>query len=663
MSKSRRKDGSGGKPARNRVVLEPEYISLMKLVEAHRFADVEPLARRLLAKHPSHPLALKALSFALVGLERYEETLALLDHAIPGNPRDAELYKNHGIALSMLMRWSESLGSFERAIELAPNDAEIYKNLGTALARMHRWADAVPVLLKAIEKHPGDYVEAVSLLADCLSNSFRLDEAWTCFNELYQADARNSYALGQLLATSLKRCHWDNLGERLDALRASTDDYRTLGLAPFNVLSFPGIEGIHVRRIAQTHATGTASVALAISQAGMAASRAVTSGRPLRVGYMSGDFREHPVGMIIPEVIERHDRTRVEVFAYATTETDGSSIRRRLEQAFDHFVEAKNLSIEDTVMQIRADGIDVLVDLSGWTSEARPEALAQRCAPVQINWLGYAGTMGDTRLADYVLGDPVVTPFGDSECYSEQIVQLPNCYLPADTTNSLELPPARAAEGLPDDAFVFCSHNNSYKFNPTVFDLWSRILRNAPGSVLWLSRANDTVAGHLRKEIEARGIAGDRLVFARRVPEHRDHVARLQLADLALDPFPYNSHSTGVDTLWAGVPMVALRGQTFAGRVGASLLCAAGLPDLVAETEAEYEALALGLFADKERLSSLRERLVQARTQSPLFDMKRFASDLEDVYFSLIGRASSENAATEVPAPSGHLIRGPRQVS
>lgn len=646
-----------------RVALEPEFISLMKLVEAHRFHDVEPLARRLLAKYPLHPLAMKALSFALVGLGRYEDALTLLSHAIPLNQRDGELHNNQGIALSMLMRWEQSLKSFERAIELNPSDPGIYMNMGMALSRMHRWEDAVPVLLKAIEIHPGDYVEAVSLLADCLSNAHRNDEAWTCFNELYSAQRDNLYALCRLVTMGLRRCYWNGLGELLRVLRERTEDYRTLGFAPFNALAFPGLTGVEILRVAQKHAAATASRILQIDGQDQPWVRFTGVDRRLRVGYMSGDLRGHAVGMIIADVIERHDRRRVEVFAYSTTKGDDSPIRHRLEAAFEHFVDIKDLSIEDTVRRIRMDEIDVLVDLSGWTSEARPEALAQRCAPVQINWLGYAGTMGDTRLADYVLGDPVVTPLGDSQCYSEQIVQLPNCYLPADTTVLPAPPPTREAEGLPDDAFIFCSHNNSYKYNPAVFDLWSSILRNAPGSVLWLSRANETVVGHLRNEIEVRGIAGNRLVFARRVPEHHDHVARLQLADLALDPFPYNSHSTGVDTLWAGVPMIALRGQTFAGRVGASLLCAAGLPDLVAETEAEYEALALGLFADKERLSSLRERLVQARTQSPLFDMKRFASDLEDVYFSLIGRASSENAATEVPAPSGHLIRGPRQVS
>lgn len=663
MKKSSRKSGGAGKAGNKRMLLEPEFISLMELVEAQRFADVEPLARRLLAKRPGHPLAMKALSFALVGLERYEEAIALLAHAIPANPQDADLHNNQGIALSMLMRWEQSLKCFQRAIELAPDDAELYKNMGVALSRMHRWGDAVPVLLKAIEKHPGDYVVAVSVLGDCLYNSYRIDEAWTCYNELYSADKDNLYALCQLVMTALKRCYWDGLLELLAVLRERTEDYRTPGVAPFSALSFPGLTSVEILRVATKHAAATVSRILPIAFQDPPRPRLPSADRRLRVGYLSGDLRGHPVGMIIADVIERHDRARVEVFAYSMTEGDGSAIRRRLEAAFEHFVDVKDLSIEDTVRRIRSDGIDVLFDLSGWTSEARPEALAQRCAPVQINWLGYAGTMGDKRLADYVLGDPIATPHAEADCFSERIVQLPHCYLPADTTRPPGVAPPRETESLPEGAFVFCSLNNSYKFNPEVFDLWAGILARAPGSVLWLSRVSESVAIHLRKEAEARGISGERLIFARRVPEHDDHIARLQLADLALDTFPYNSHSTGVDTLWAGVPMIALRGRTFAGRVGASLLAAAGLPELIAETPDDYARLALELFADRKRLADLRARLVDARASAPLFDMAKFARNLEEVCFDLAVRAATEGAEAQPAAPDVPAIPAPEPAS
>lgn len=350
------------------------------------------------------------------------------------------------------------------------------------------------------------------------------------------------------------------------------------------------------------------------------------------MAYLSADFRYHPVGFVIPEVIERHDRRRVEVIGYSTGIDDGSEIRARLARGFDRFIDLSATSIPDTVDRIRADDVDILVDLQGWTTDCRPELLALRCAPIQVSWLGFAGTMGDRRLADYVIGDPVVTPLGDAECFTEHIAQLPDCYLPFDTTRRLEAAPTRASQGLPDQGFVFCSLNNNYKFNPPTFDLWCSLLRDLPGSVLWLSRPRASAVDNLRQEAARRGIDPERIVFAVRVESPADHLARLQLADLALDPAPYNSHSSGMDTLWAGVPMVTLLGQAFAGRVGASLLQAAGLDEMVTASPQDYCALALGLARDAERLGALRRRLREGRGDSRLFDMARYAAALEGLY-------------------------------
>ncbi len=663
MKATSRKATKRGAGAGARVALDPELISLMRLVDAGRFAGVEPVARRILAKRRDQPLAMKALSFALLGLTRFDEALALLDYAIPLNSQDAELYNNRGIALSFLMRWDDSLADFQKARLLTPDDSVLLKNMGTALVRMHRWNEAVPFLLEAIEKHPGDYLEAINLLADCLANANRVDEALACFRALYAADEGDPYALYQLLSVSLRVCDWENHAQRLALLRTSSRDFLVRLHAPFRALAFTGLDGADLRRIAETHSTEMVFTAPPDWMRNIPPLGSYTTTRRLRVGYLSGDLRRHAVGRIVAEVIERHDRDRVEVFAYSTTADDGSDVRQRLLAAFDHFIDLTDASIEKTIKRIRSDRIDVLVDLSGWTSYARPEALALRCAPVQANWLGYAGTMGDSRIADYIIGDPVVTPLRDAPFYAEKIMQLPNCYLPADTTRPIGERPCRAAAGLPESAFVLCSFNNSYKFNPAVFDLWCRILARAPDSVLWLSHPGDSAAENLRKEIKARGIDVDRLIFSRRVAENADHLARIQVADLALDPFPYNSHSTGVDMLWAGVPMVALRGETFAGRVGASLLCAAGLPELIAETLADYERLVLTLYADRPRLAALHERLRQARATTSLFDMARFTKDLEDLYFEMARRATADGGTREAAGSAVSPHPAPSQVS
>jgi predicted O-linked N-acetylglucosamine transferase (SPINDLY family) len=475
---------------------------------------------------------------------------------------------------------------------------------------MHCWGEAVPLLLEAIEKHPDDYLEAISLLADCLFNSYRSDEAWTCYQELHRSDEGNLYALFQLIATGLRRGHWEGMLERIAELKRRSKDFAIALGAPLMSLLIPGLGSRDHRNISEGHAATILPAGPSAPWSAEQGTALDSAARRLRIAYLSGDFRPHPVGLIIPEVIERHDRTRFEVLGYSTMPDDGSDSRKRLAAAFDELADVGSLTVRNLTERIRRDRIDILVDLSGWTQHARPESLALRCAPVQVNWLGYPGTMGHKTVADYILGDPVVTPAGDADYYTETIAQLPFCYLPADTTWRPENSASRLAEGLPESGFVFCSLNGSQKYNPPLFDLWCGLLRETPGSVLWLSDPGATGADALRQEAIRRDVQAERLVFAKRVDSKGDHLTRIALADLGLDPFPYNSHSTGIDTLWAGVPLLALRGQTFAGRVGASMLLAAGLDSLVA----------------------LRKHLDQAKQSAPLFDMARFTRSLEDVY-------------------------------
>ncbi|MEF8708967.1 MAG: tetratricopeptide repeat protein [Candidatus Accumulibacter propinquus] len=629
MNSSRKKQQAG---SAKRTRLDPECIALMRLVDALRYADVEAAARRILASRPTHLLALKALGFALIGQARYGDALPIVALGVERNPGDPESHNNYGIVLSALMRWDESIKCFIRSIEIKPDDPEVLKNYGVALARMQKYDEAVPYFLKAIASHPGDYVEAIEQLAGTLLASNRNDEAWTCFNELWKNDSSNGSILSQLLAASLKRCDWNELEARLLTLRSLTADCQSLVDNPFVTLSFPGVTAVEQRRVAENYARHSIPPSVLDSPDRLACGERL-AGRPrLRIGYLSADYLNHPVGQIMPQVIELHDRSQVEVFGYSMRADDQSEIRKRLRAAFDHFVDLEDCSVIRTAERIQADGIDILIDVQGWTAYGRPEALALRTAPVQVNWLGYAGTTGHPKLADYLLGDPVVTPLNDAHCYTETLAHLPNCYLPADSTIGLNAPPSRRDAGLPEHGFVFCSFNNSYKFNPAVFDLWCRLLREVDDSCLWLSQPGGTAGERLRAEVQARGVDPARLVFAPRVEAKADHLSRLQLADLALDPFPYNSHSTGIDILYAGVPMVALLGDTFPGRVGASLLQAAGLAELIAGSPEDYQRLALSLAGNPQRLGQLRAMLATGRTSCALFDMPRYVRSLEEVY-------------------------------
>lgn len=609
--------------------LDRDAARLMKLVEADRHVDVEAAAHRILKLRPAHALALKALGFALIEQERYDDALQVLKQALAGSPADPELHNNLGIVYSAMMHWQESLASFDRSLALAPDDPEVLKNSGTALVRMARPEAAIPYFIKAIELCPGDYPAAVEELAGVLLKLNRNDEAWVCLAELWKADPQKASALSQLIFASLKCCQWDAFTEHMQAFRKLCPDMSELIDSPFALMAFPGVIPDELLQVAANFAR-TLFPATTLSARDVDFDAIDTS--RLRIGYLSTDFKVHPVGWIIAELLALHDRTAVEVFGYSVGTDDGSALRQQLIAACDHFADLFPCSIDETLARIRADRIDILIDLNGWTGSGRPEVLALRCAPIQVNWLGYPGTFGHAKLADYIIGDPTVTPIEEQAAYSETIAQLPACYLPFDTRTTLASAPTRSEMGLPEESFIFCSFNNSYKFNPIVFDLWCAILRETEGSVLLLSQPGDTAAERLRAEVAQRGVDAERLLFAARVAGRDDHLARLQLADLALDPFPYNSHSTGLEILWAGVPMVALRGETFAGRVGASLLRAAGLDELIADSAADYQRLAVELARDRQRLRALRDKLVQNRRRCPLFDMPAFTRALESLY-------------------------------
>jgi predicted O-linked N-acetylglucosamine transferase (SPINDLY family) len=640
-----------GKKVLGRGALDADSAQLMRLVESRQFVELETFARKVLAGNGRHVLAMKALSYALLCLGRDEEVPQLMGQALRLAPSDGELYNNRGIALSKQLRWDEAIRDFMEALRRAPNDPEIHKNLGVAYFRMGRWNDAVAALLKAIEVHPDDYLEAIYMLVWALINAQRMDEAAAVCSALSSGDAASDASLNYaLIYIGLRRCDWKDVEENSRRLRTLSDNFsRPIGNAAF-AICMPGLDSQDHALIARAYALDSIPVVHLGSTDMLLDGWTKRAGR-LRIGYLSEDLRRHAVGIAIAEVICRHDRSRVELFAYSTGVNDGSELRREFEQSFEHFRDVTSLSVHELAHAIRKDGIDILVDLGGWTGTGRTESLAIRCAPIQVNWLGYGGTLGHPKLADYLIGDPVVTPYSAQGVYTEKIVHMPHSFMPFDTRRAIGTAPTRESEGLPDDAFVLCSFNNSYKFNARVFNLWCDILTRMPDAVLWLPRHNDTVAANLQKEFAARGLEPDRLIFARYVDSAAEHFARLQLADLALDTFPYNSHSTGADTLWAGVPMVAKLGEAFAGRVGASLLAAAGMPELIAGDDEGYARLVLDLYRDRPRLADLRQRLVAARVGAPLFDMKKFARDLEDLYFAMADDASTVAAASAAKPP------------
>jgi predicted O-linked N-acetylglucosamine transferase (SPINDLY family) len=346
-------------------------------------------------------------------------------------------------------------------------------------------------------------------------------------------------------------------------------------------------------------------------------------------------------------IFEHHDRTRFETAAISWGAPDRSEMRTRLTAVFDRFIDIERETDARVARTLRDMEIDIAVDLMGFTGECRPGILALRPAPVQVNFLGYPGTMGAPYI-DYLIADRVVIPEGEQQHYSENVVYLPDSYLPIDSSRLISSPvPARHEAGLPETGFVFASFNNSYKFSPEMFAVWMRLLHAVQGSVLWLSAGNPAVARNLAREAEARGVEGGRLIFAPFMPRPEDHLARLKLADLFLDTLPYNAHATAGDALLAGLPVLTCKGSSFAGRVAASLLHSAGLTELTTESLADYEALALELAREPTMLALMKTKLARNRSTYPLFDTARFTRHIEAAFATMAERSRRG----EWPAP------------
>jgi predicted O-linked N-acetylglucosamine transferase (SPINDLY family) len=378
----------------------------------------------------------------------------------------------------------------------------------------------------------------------------------------------------------------------------------------------------------------------------------------IRLGYLSADFHQHATAYLATELFERHDRTRFEVIGYSYGPDDGSPLRRRIERAFDRFVDIRALPHRAAAELINAEGIDILVDLKGYTQHARPRIAAYRPAPVQVSWLGYPATMG-APFIDYIVVDSFIVPPDEQPNFTERLVHLPGCYQVNGRNREVAASaPSRPECGLPPGGFVFCSFNNTYKITPDVFAAWMRLLAAVPGSVLWLLASNDLVERNLRREAETRGVAPGRLVFAPRLPL-AEHLARHHNADLFLDTLPCNAHTTASDALWAGLPLVTCVGHTLAGRVAGSLLDAIGLPELMTTSPEDYERTALTLARDRRRLNELRETLRRGRETSPLFDIPRFAANLEAGYARMWRTwCAGERPASFAIGAAAHAVAG-----
>jgi predicted O-linked N-acetylglucosamine transferase (SPINDLY family) len=604
------------------LTLEEALALARELLRSGDLTNAAGICARILQVTPDQPQALHVMGIAAFEKGYAREAVELLRRAAGCDPHLAAAWNDLGRVLAQQGMLAEGAASCRRAIAEAPDFAEAHNNLGNLLLMAGAVEEAVACYGTAVGLRP-DYAEAFRNLGSALRRLGRVDEAATALGAARAIDPGFATATAQLAYQLKELSDWSQLDELTAELIASVEA-GSGAVNPFVFLSLdttPAEQLLCARRWAS-------------DQLGAAGQRAAASRGEERitVGYLSADFQEHATAHLIAELFELHDRGRFRVIGYSYGRDDGSAARRQLRGSFDEFEDLLDCSHTESAARIRAGRVDILVDLKGYTTDARPEILVLRPAPVQVSYLGYPGTMGSDAW-DYVLVDPVVVPAEEQPYFTERLVHLPDCYQVNDRRRPIATHVlARVECGLREAGFVFCCFSSAYKITAPMFDIWMRLLAGVPGSVLWLLEANGTAMANLRREAESRLAGGAaRLVFAPSLP-NPEHLARLAIADLFLDTLPYNAHTLASDALWCGCPVITCAGGTFAGRVAASLLQAIGLPDLVTQTLTDYETLALQLALDPDRLRAIRVELAANRLTTALFDSRRFARHLESAF-------------------------------
>jgi protein O-GlcNAc transferase len=611
--------------------------------------------RRALVLRPDMPQAYINLGVALQHQGKLDDAVAVFRQAIGHNPRHADAYFNLGAVLRVQGHVDEAAAAYKRVIALDPSHAAARNNLALILSEVgelsaaddllrqavRRWPDyaegrnnlgallldqgrpqeALDALQAALRLKP-DYPEAFLNTGNALRELGSLGEAIAAYRRAIELRPTYAEALAQLIYHRARACDWSDATAEAAILSAVRQN--AARIPPFMLMATAATAAdqlLCARKWVEHFAVPAQQV--------FQHHAAPRAGR-LRIGYLSSDFYHHATAYLIAELIERHDRHRFEIHGYSYGPDQGGGMRARLVSAFDRFTDIDALAHRDAAARIQADDIDILVDLKGHTHRARPKILAFRPAPVQVNYLGYPGTMG-APFIDYIIADEFIVPPGRQMLFAEKLAYLPDCYQPNDTRRDIAATPSRAECGLPAQGFVFCAFNNSFKITPDFFAIWMRLLQQVQGSVLWLLESNALVRRNLSAAAVAAGVDPGRLVFAPILP-HGQHLARHRHADLFLDTLPCNAHTTASDALWAGLPVLTCAGETFAGRVAGSIVHAAGLSELVTNSPRDYEALALALARDPARLDDMRSRLGVGRENLPLFDMGKRTRDLEALY-------------------------------
>jgi predicted O-linked N-acetylglucosamine transferase (SPINDLY family) len=584
---------------------------------------------RALALRPDSVEAWLGRGNVFTELKRYNDAFAAYDKALALNGDLAGAWLGRGNVFTELKRYNDAFVAYNKALALKPDLAETWLGRGNVLTELKRYNDAFAAYDKALALKP-DLAEAWLGRGTVFIELKQYKEALAAYDKALALKPDLTEFQGGRLHCKMHLCDWSNFTTECQHLISAIRNNKS-NTNPFAFIA-----------ISTSREDQLKCAKLWINEKYPTVSKPIWNGEiykhdKIRIGYVSADFQQHATSDLIAGLFEGHDKAKFKTVAISIGPDDNSKIRVRLTKAFDSFSDVRLLSDEEIASQIKHNEIDILVDLKGFTQDARTGIFAHRPAPIQVNYLGYPGTMGGNYI-DYIIADQTLIPLLHQQDYSEKIVYLPNSYQVNDRKRAIsEKAFSREELGLPHNGFVFCCFNNSYKISPEVFDCWMRIIKNVKGSVLWLLEVSEPTTCNLRMEAKARGIDPDRLVFAKKLPAP-DHLARHRLADLSLDTLPYNAHTTASDALWAGLPVLTQIGETFAGRVAASLLNAIGLGELIATTARQYEEIAIELAINPEKLAAIKTKLANNRLSTPLFDTQLFTRHIENAYEAMYER-------------------------
>jgi len=612
--------------------LKQQSIEFQKALSFHKqgqLVDAQATYLAILKTQPSQADALHLLGVIEIQIGNYQEAVELTNKAIDIDSNQPFFYSSRGIALRKLNQFGAAIASYDKAICLKPDYAEAHYNRSIALGEIKQYDAAIRGYNAAIWINP-DYADAYNNLGNALKELNQYGAAIESYDVAIRLEPDYEYIYGIRLHCKMFVHDWRDFDHELDELVRKIQAGARAS-APFPLLALTNSLSLQqqaARITTQDKHPINWTLGDIVKQ---------SRKKRIRIGYYSADFHDHATAYLMAELFEKHDRKRFELFAFSFGPDKTDGMRQRVSSSFDQFLDVK-LQSDQAVGQLSRDlGIDLAIDLKGYTQHARAGIFSFRAAPIQISYLGYPGTMA-ARYMDYLIADRILIPIKNKKYYTEKIAYLPHSYQVNDTKRQIaDRQFSREELGLPRDGFVFCCFNNTFKITPAIFDCWMRVLKKADGSVLWLLECNSTAVLNLGDEAERRGIDRARLIFAKRLPL-AEHLARHRVADLFLDTLPYNAHTTASDALWAGLPVLTCMGESFASRVAASLLNAIELPELITANLEEYESLAIQMATHPEKLQVIRQKLKHNRLTTPLFDISLFTSHIEDAYLQMYER-------------------------